>query len=245
MKSGNDQTENPAARLARQAEELKQRLIADLGEEILSPVDGFHALARTGGEQDARGEDLEKLASKAESAMRSLAEFAPLLIETDREVSEPENLELVLSRVVSYFKARASRLGIELVLESSCDSDLELDAPRLGRILAHLIDNALRYTPIGRVSVRSTLENKRLQIAVTDTGKGIRGEELESIFRPYVRGRDEDAKSAGGGLGLSLSRHYARALGGDLSVESSPGNGSTFTVSLPVPVRERSELCAE
>ena len=114
---------------------------------------------------------------------------------------------------VSVEELLASRLGIELRLESACDTDLELDAPRLERILAHLIDNALRYTPIGRVTVRSALEDQRLQISVTDTGKGIRGEELESIFRPYVRGRDEETESAGGGARGSRAPRDSRRSG--------------------------------
>jgi signal transduction histidine kinase len=107
------------------------------------------------------------------------------------------------------------------------------DRNRLQRMAANLLDNAIKYTPSGGrviVSVRGNAETAIL--AVSDTGIGIAEQDLPRIFERFYRG-DRSRSRAGSGLGLSLARAIATAHGGSITVSSSPGKGSTFTVDLP------------
>ncbi|MHB8159513.1 MAG: sensor histidine kinase [Thermoleophilia bacterium] len=108
------------------------------------------------------------------------------------------------------------------------------DSDRLRQILANLVMNALAHTPEGG---EVTVAHKRtasgqIEIAVSDTGMGIDADDLPLVFDRFYRG-GKGSRNAGLGLGLSISRELARALGGDISVASTPGQGSCFTVSLP------------
>lgn len=121
------------------------------------------------------------------------------------------------------------------------------DPDRLRQILANLVQNALSHTPSGgRVTISTrqvsaaagespttVISAGRLEIEVADTGDGIAPEDLPHIFDRFYRG-GEGARDAGLGLGLSISRELARALGGDITVASTPGKGSRFTLTIPL-----------
>ena len=102
------------------------------------------------------------------------------------------------------------------------------------RMLTNLLDNAIKYTPAGgrvTVSVQGDSDGA-VVLSVSDTGLGIPEEDLARIFERFYRG-DQSRSEPGTGLGLSLARAIARAHGGDITVESHPGEGSTFRVTLP------------
>lgn len=108
------------------------------------------------------------------------------------------------------------------------------DRPLIERILANLLDNALKFTPAGGcVTVAAARRNDRAQLTVADTGSGIDPADLPHIFDRHYRGRHNPSAS-GFGLGLSFVQAAARTLGGDVRVESTPGSGSTFFVHLPL-----------
>jgi signal transduction histidine kinase len=113
---------------------------------------------------------------------------------------------------------------------------VQADAARLGDVLGNLVDNAIRYSPDGgEVAVRVGVRGRRAQLSVTDSGLGIEKADLGTIFSRF--GRIVNAQNShliGAGLGLYLAREIARLHGGDIRVESKPGQGSTFTVSLPL-----------
>ena len=100
-------------------------------------------------------------------------------------------------------------------------------------MVANLLDNALKYTPpLGRVTVSVQEAGEKVLIAMSDTGAGISEKDHPQIFKRFYRG-DRSRSQAGFGLGLSLAQAIASAHGGDITVESSPGKGSVFTVALP------------
>jgi signal transduction histidine kinase len=117
-----------------------------------------------------------------------------------------------------------------------CDPDVAVhaDADRLHRILTNLLSNAVKFTePGGRVEIGCVRADDRVRIEVRDTGVGIPADKLEAIFEPFVQLRSELTRTAEGtGLGLSISRALARCMHGDLTVESTPGAVSTFTLTL-------------
>ena len=129
----------------------------------------------------------------------------------------------------------------ELTLFSGVTPGLAIlaDCDRLQQVLLNLYSNAIKFTPAGgtiTVRVIPPLENvgKLVQVTVTDTGIGIPADRLDSIFDPFVQVHRKLTRNTDGtGLGLSISRDLARAMGGDLTVESEVGRGSTFTLSIP------------
>src|SRR5690606_20393443 len=117
----------------------------------------------------------------------------------------------------------------------------ESDEGRIRQILGNLLSNAVKYAPAnGRVVVRvesgedgkAPAAGRWIAVAVEDTGPGIPADQQETIFEEFTRG--ETGQGRGAGIGLAISRTLARALGGDITLESEVGRGSTFTVWLPV-----------
>jgi signal transduction histidine kinase len=99
----------------------------------------------------------------------------------------------------------------------------------------NLLSNAIKYTSAGgKITIQCSASAQSASIAVQDTGRGVPQEKLESIFEPFVQlGRSLSSPHEGMGLGLAISRDLARAMGGDLTVSSVVGRGSTFTLTLP------------
>ena len=130
----------------------------------------------------------------------------------------------------------ALRKGVEYANEcTSTACVVRADPEKLQQILVNLIGNAIKFTPAGgRVWVECAGQNGKVEVCVHDTGTGIMPEHLDVIFEPFAQiERRLDRPQDGVGLGLAISRELARVMGGDLMVESTPGKGSTFTVTLP------------
>jgi signal transduction histidine kinase len=118
-----------------------------------------------------------------------------------------------------------------------CDPAILVHADRekVQQILLNLLANATKFTePGGEITVRAGCDDSRVHIDVSDTGVGITAEKLGDIFEPFVQvHRSLSHPTSGTGLGLAISRDLARKMGGDITVTSTPGAGSTFSVSLP------------
>lgn len=126
-----------------------------------------------------------------------------------------------------------------------CSDDIVAfaDTGRLQEVLFHLLANSIRFTPIGgEITIALDESGDTARIRVSDTGVGIPRERLEAVFEPFVQAKSGLTRPASGaGLGLTLSREYARGMGGDLTVESAEGVGTTFTLLL----RKRSTAVQE
>jgi len=118
-----------------------------------------------------------------------------------------------------------------------CDSELtaSADADKVRQVVLNLLSNAVKFTPEGgTVSLGCDGDETTIRVTVTDTGPGIEPERLPSIFEAFVQGhRALNRPHEGVGLGLTISRDLARGMGGDVSVASKVGAGSTFTLELP------------
>lgn len=166
------------------------------------------------------------------------------MINTMLDISEAEAGACVLkveevdiSRVArdacELFEPMAEDKGVTVisrVIDRCCVSG---DLQRLQRMVANLLDNALKYTPSeGTITVSVNDDEENVVISVSDTGIGISEEDLSHIFERFYR-CDQSRSQAGIGLGLSLALAIARSHGGNITVRSRPGKGSTFTVTLP------------
>jgi signal transduction histidine kinase len=163
-----------------------------------------------------------------------------------REQVHAQVLDLVdLAREVSsLLEPEATRCGLDLVV-SSCQPSIPLhsDAGKVRQILTNVVGNAVKFTDTGTVAVSvCASQDGMAEVTIRDTGPGIRAEQLESIFEPFTQGDQSNTREKGGtGLGLSVSRRLARLLGGDVTVESAVGFGTTFTLRLPHLSVERTE----
>ena len=111
---------------------------------------------------------------------------------------------------------------------------IRIDRDKVEQVMLNLLSNAVKFTDEGEIAVRCDLDDARVHIRVRDTGRGIRTEMHESIFEPFTQVDPSLTRTAEGtGLGLSISRQLARAMGGDITVQSEFGRGSTFTLDLP------------
>jgi signal transduction histidine kinase len=112
---------------------------------------------------------------------------------------------------------------------------LYVDEEKLRQIVVNLLGNAAKFTAEGSITLRAHAADGQVEIAVADTGIGIAPDKLELVFEEFEQADASSTRVHGGtGLGLTIARRLARLLGGDIDAESSPGAGSTFTLTLPV-----------
>jgi signal transduction histidine kinase len=150
---------------------------------------------------------------------------------------EPVRLTDVAARAVDLYRDVADAKGVTIVADATADAVVSGDRVRLEQAAANLIDNAVKYTPRGgRVLVDVQRERDRALLRVRDTGVGIPADEQPRIWDRLFRG-DKSRAERGLGLGLSLVKAIIEAHGGTVTVVSEPGQGSTFTMSLPVVAR--------
>jgi len=153
----------------------------------------------------------------------------------DYEISEVPIHNLV-DGVLPMVEPQAIAKGLR-VAHGPCGEDLvgRADESKAGQIILNLLANAVKFTPAGgKIGVSCCALGPRVGITVTDTGPGIPLDQQQTIFEPFVQvGRSLTSGHEGTGLGLAISRDLARAMGGDVTVESVPGKGSRFTLELP------------
>ncbi len=150
---------------------------------------------------------------------------------------EPISLGRLIDEISRTFQpiAAQKQLGLELRIDEAAPELIETDLTRLSQILKNLLSNALKFTEHGGVTLEIGAVNGNVWFAVRDTGIGIPADQHGLIFEAFRQADGKSNRKFGGtGLGLSISRDLARRLGGDLRVESTPGQGSTFTLTLPV-----------
>ncbi len=163
----------------------------------------------------------------------SVAEAGALRLETS-----PDSLGAVITETTSAFQPRAAELGIALNVNVAGDMpSVDIDRTRMRQVVANLVENALQHTSRGgsiTVSARSVDAN-HVAFTVADTGHGIHADQLDQIFEQFYRVDPSRNRATGGaGLGLTIAKRLVEAHGGDLSVTSTEGVGTTFRVELPV-----------
>src|SRR5436309_1136489 len=161
-------------------------------------------------------------------------ERAEVKVETER--AGERRLSSLVSECFTALAARAEERRVALVNEVPPGVFVHADARRLEQMLTNLVDNAVKFSREGgEVRVSHEREGARDRVRVADTGEGIASEHLPRIFERFYRVDRARSRAMGGtGLGLAIVKHLARAHGGEASVRSTPGQGSTFTVELPV-----------
>jgi signal transduction histidine kinase len=233
---------------AERANEAKSQFLANMSHELRTPLNSLLILARlladnTGGRLDAKqvkfaqtihasGVDLLSLINdlldlaKIESGAVTALNVAPA-----RFADLRDDLERTFRQV-----AQERRLDFAIELDPALPATVRTDAARLKQVLKNLLANAFKFTAKGGVTLRIAPEaHGRVAFAVSDTGIGIAPDKQQIIFEAFRQADGSTSRVYGGtGLGLSISRELTRLLGGELRLASAPGQGSTFTLVLPI-----------
>ena len=221
----------------REVDELERNFLMRVTHELRTPLTAIsgHVQAVTEGvvgpgELDESLEAVNEEVRRLDRLVGDLLDLTRLEAHQFRVVREEVGLEALLEQAAGAFREKARAVDVEFDTPIEGAPTVITDGDRVLQIVNNLLDNAFRWTPRGgRVELGCVTSNGIAAIKVTDTGRGIAPAEREAVFHPFYSRRGE----GGTGLGLSISRELAQALGGRLSVESEPGHGSTFTLSLP------------
>lgn len=157
----------------------------------------------------------------------------------------PHALERVVDEVVALLRIQSSSKGLSLEVQMVHPAVVDLDPTRISQVLTNLIGNALKFTDAGGVTVRQWVADGEAHVAVSDTGIGIREDLLPHIFDRFYRVENVVHTKEGTGLGLALVRGIVDYHRGRVDVESVEGEGSTFTVHLPLASSERASTASE
>ena len=247
LQAEKERTEQQAARL-RELDEAKSRFFANLSHEfrtpltmILGPLDDLLKGGRGSVDQEARQQ-----LSTAQSNAQRLRQLIDQLLDLSRQENGSLQLQSRRGDLVDFarnrthaFAALAERRRLKLTFDASVNRlEADFDAEKLRKVVDNLLSNALKFTPEGgQVVVTVEEAGRKALVHVRDTGPGISEEELPHIFDRFHQTGDANmSKTQGGvGLGLALAKDFANLHGGDIHVESMSGEGSTFTLALPLP----------
>ena len=225
---------------SKRVEAMRRDFVADASHELKTPVAAVLAVAETLGHAiDEDPASARRFAAALVADARRLGDLVSDLLDLARfESSAPSRERASLSGVVRMetdaIRDIAERKGLRV--ESTINHDVFVSATSedLALVARNLLDNAVRYTDRGAVSVRVFGENGRGVVEVSDTGVGIPAKDLPRIFERFYRVDKARSRDTGGtGLGLSIVRHVVEGLGGSVTAESELGRGSRFVVSVP------------
>ncbi len=220
----------------------KSAFLATMSHEIRTPMNGVLGMAQALCASPLPPKDLEKVKVIRECGTSLLGLLNDVLdiskIESGHMTITPEPADLrdIIGGTVTLWQPSAQDKGLDLTLTFRDDlpGGLAFDAIRVRQCLSNLLSNAVKFTQKGSVQVQVMLRREEskdtlVRITVEDTGIGIARETQDRLFAPFTQADASTARNHGGtGLGLSISRSLARLMGGDLTVESAPGAGSTF-----------------
>jgi two-component system sensor histidine kinase BaeS len=229
----------------REVDELERNFLMRVTHELRTPLTAISGHVQALAEGVVGPDDLDESLTAVNEEVRRLDRLVGDLLDLTRleahqfrVVSEEVGLAALLERAAASFREKARTNDVIFHTPIDQAPTIITDGDRVLQIVNNLLDNAFRWTPRGgTVQLGCSTSNGVAAISVSDTGRGISPAEKEAVFHPFYSRRGE----GGTGLGLSIARELATALGGRLSVESEPGQGSTFTLSLPRKRRRRAK----
>jgi two-component system sensor histidine kinase SenX3 len=232
---------------ARRVESVRRDFVANVSHELKTPIGALGLLAET----IASADDVEVVRRLAEQLVRESDRLGRIvddlldlsLIEAQAAPTrEPTPVHVLVEEAVERLGALALARGIPLRTEPA-DEDLMVrcDPTQLVSAITNLLDNAVKYSDHGQeVEVGAVPEGDQVVVCVRDHGIGIPSRDLERVFERFYRVDKARSRATGGtGLGLSIVRHVAEAHGGEVTVESTEGEGSTFRLAIPLADAER------
>ena len=228
---------------AEKAAQAKSEFIANMSHEIRTPMNaiiGFSGLALKTALDDKQYDYIKKIEMASKSLLgiiNNILDFSK--IEADRMELESIDFKLndIVDNTISIMSMSATKQNIDLrsTIDSDVPQELIGDPLRLGQILTNLTNNAVKFTGRGEVHLRVELLNKdntncKLKFSVRDSGIGMTQEQISKLFKAFYQADTSVTRKYGGtGLGLTISKQLIKLMNGEISVESQPGEGSTFS----------------
>jgi len=224
----------------------KSEFLANMSHELRTPLNaiiGYSEMLQEEAEDVGQASftpDLQKIHGAGRHLLGLINDILDLSkIEAGRMDLEVSTFHLpsALSNAMTLIRERAQRHSIQLGLDVDPRiSEFQADERKVKQILLNLLSNAVKFTPDGgRVDVSAKLDTTKVAIAVKDTGIGIAPEDQNAVFEEFKQvGRDYTRKAEGTGLGLALTKRFVELHGGEITLASSLGQGSTFTITLPI-----------
>jgi signal transduction histidine kinase len=256
--TGRTEEAERARAAADEANRAKSEFLASMSHELRTPINAVIGYAElldmgiTGPVTEDQQRQLQRIRASSAHLLALVNDVLDLSkVEAGRMTVEHERVAVapVVAEGVALVEGEAATR--ELLLENACGDPGATffgDADRVRQIIVNLLSNAVKFTPPGgRITVAEgvsgradaaadvSAEGPWRWVSVRDTGIGMERDELDRIFRPFMQAESGHTRRTGGtGLGLTISRQFARLMGGDLTVDSEKGNGSTFTLWLPI-----------
>ena len=231
-------------RKQKELDRLRRNLLAWVGHDLRTPLTSVRAILEA--LVDRLVEDAETTQRYLRTAQQDVLALSSLIddlfemaqldaggIPLDRQ---PNAISDLISDTLERFSALAQRQSVQIVGQVAPGTDpVVIDAQRIGRVLYNLVGNALRHTsPGGQIEITAHQTQGQLCVEVSDNGEGIQAEDLPLVFNQFYRGEKSRNRATGGtGLGLAIARGIVEAHGGQIQVESAPGQGARFRFTLP------------
>jgi PAS domain S-box-containing protein len=250
-----------ARQAAEAANRAKSRFLATMSHELRTPLNGILGYAQilrrcaTISESDRQNvQIIEECGSHLLTLINDILELSQIELQKLKLHPSEFHLPSLLARIVHLYQFQANRKNITLTYEPDpqLPEAVYADEKRLRQVLTNLLDNAVKFTEVGNVTFQvsiletqptnfaETATNQRLRFQIQDTGVGIDREQLEQIFQPFEQIGELNQKSAGTGLGLSLSQKIINLMDSEIQVISEPGVGSIFWFDVDFPLAQPS-----
>jgi signal transduction histidine kinase/CheY-like chemotaxis protein len=242
-----------AQELAEAANKTKSAFVANMSHELRTPLNaiiGYSEMLQEVVEEDGNGDYLPDL-NKIHSAGKHLLELINAVLDISKIESgkmelylEPGKVGPFLEEVTSLIRPLIQKNSNTLIIDAADDlGDMRVDVTKLRQSLLNLLSNASKFTDKGAIRLAAarelTEDGEWLRFDVSDTGVGLTPEQKGRLFQCFTQADASTTRRFGGtGLGLAISRNFCRMMGGDITVESEYGKGSTFTIRIPARVTE-------
>jgi two-component system phosphate regulon sensor histidine kinase PhoR len=223
----------------RKLENVRRDFVANVSHELKTPITsirGFVETLRQGIDDPRKTDEFLEIVEKQAGRLQSIIEDLLVLseIEQTQIPMQPTSISGVLQSAIALCQAKAEDNDVEVTLTCEDCTEIPGNSRLIEQAITNLLDNAIKYSRGGRVSVSAERAEGELVIRVADTGCGIEEEHLPRLFERFYRADKARSRNLGGtGLGLAIVKHIVQAHGGRVGVESTPGKGSTFSVFLP------------
>ncbi len=230
----------------RTADRYKDEFLSVISHELRTPLNfitGFASILddEVAGELNAQQHEyIQKIMNGADRMLELVNNLLDMSrIQAGKLHIEPEVAAYapIVEEAIAPLRSLSDQKGLTLTLDIRENPDLVVDARRLTQVLTNLVDNAIKFTPKdGQITVRVRRDENDLLTEIEDTGPGIAPESIPKLFRPFSQVDMSSTRRVGGsGLGLTISKALVEAHGGRIGVRSTPGEGSTFWFTLPLP----------
>ncbi len=230
----------------RKLEQIRKDFVANVSHELRTPlaaIKGFAETLSSGGIEDKENrlsfvKSIENQADRMTALVDDLLDLTAIESGKNAPVKEPLSIGEIATEALDSLQQLAGKKNVTLLADASLNRlpTVSFDKKQIKQVLVNLLQNAIKYNKDGgTVTIRGEKQNDVVAIFVTDTGSGIPSSDLSRIFERFYRVDKARSREMGGtGLGLAIVKHIIEAHGGDVSVESTLGQGSTFRFTLPL-----------